>query len=118
VVCAWAKPSASGSKTFWGVSSRPACVSHGKGAKQRYVPITPAMVQELRAWWRTHQNPTLLFPTPGRGWADRTFTLSQSCTSTPAHERELCPKRLPPGPRRLGPGFGADVQPVGPVNRP
>jgi hypothetical protein len=36
------------------------------------------MVEELRVWWRTHQNPTLLFPTPGRGWADRTFTLSQS----------------------------------------
>jgi integrase len=26
----------------------------------------------------THQNPLLLFPSPGRGWADRTFTLSQS----------------------------------------
>jgi integrase/recombinase XerD len=52
-------------------------VREGKGGKQRYVPLTPAMVEELRAWWRTHQNPTLLFPTPGRGWADRTFTLSQ-----------------------------------------
>jgi site-specific recombinase XerD len=36
------------------------------------------MVEELRAWWRTHRNPRLLFPSPGRGWADRTRTLSQS----------------------------------------
>src|SRR5829696_9161685 len=35
------------------------------------------MISELRQWWRTHQNPKLLFPSPGRGWADRTFTLSQ-----------------------------------------
>ena len=33
--------------------------------------VAPAMVEELRQWWRTHQNPKLLFPTPGRGWADR-----------------------------------------------
>jgi len=50
----------------------------GKGGKQRYVPLAPAMVEELRAWWRTHRNPMLLFPSPGRGWADRTRTLSQS----------------------------------------
>ena len=50
----------------------------GKGGKQRYVPLAPAMVEELRAWWRTHRNPMLLFPSPGRGWADRTLTLSQS----------------------------------------
>jgi site-specific recombinase XerD len=35
------------------------------------------MVKELRQWWRTHQNPKFLFPSPGRGWADRTISLSQ-----------------------------------------
>jgi len=50
----------------------------GKGGKQRYVPLAPAMVEDLRAWWRTHRNPALLLPSPGRGWADRTLTLSQS----------------------------------------
>ncbi len=49
-------------------------VKNGKGGKDRYVPISAAMVEELRQWWRTHQNPRFLFPTPGRGWADRTFT--------------------------------------------
>jgi site-specific recombinase XerD len=53
-------------------------IRNGKGGKDRYVPIAAPMVEELRQWWRTHQNPRLLFPSPGRGWADRTFSLSQS----------------------------------------
>src|SRR5207249_1623908 len=42
------------------------------------------MVEELRDWWRTHRNPKFLFPSPGRGWADRTFSLSQSMTHSTA----------------------------------
>ena len=38
------------------------------------------MVEELRQWWRTHHNRKFLFPSPGRGWADRTLSLSQSMT--------------------------------------
>ena len=53
-------------------------IRNGKGGKDRYVPIASAMVQELRCWWLTHQNPEFLFPSPGRGWADRTLSLSQS----------------------------------------
>jgi integrase/recombinase XerD len=53
-------------------------IRNGKGGKDRYVPIAPAMVTELREWWRTHQNPQFLFPSPGRGWADRTLSLAQS----------------------------------------
>src|SRR6266403_4779715 len=30
-------------------------VKNGKGGKDRYVPISAAMVEELRQWWRTHQ---------------------------------------------------------------
>jgi site-specific recombinase XerD len=52
-------------------------IKNAKGGKDRYVPIAPAMVQELRHWWRTHQNRQWLFPSPGCGWADRTLTLSQ-----------------------------------------
>ena len=65
-------------------------VSSGKGGKQRYVPLTPGMVEELRAWWRTHQNPTFLFPTPGRGWADRTLTLSQAMHQNTGPMSESC----------------------------
>ena len=59
-------------------------IRNGKGGKDRYVPIATAMVQELRAWWQTHRNPKFLFPSPGRGWADRTLTLSQSMTQSSA----------------------------------
>jgi site-specific recombinase XerD len=53
-------------------------IRNAKGGKDRFVPILPAMVQELRHWWTVHRNPVWLFPSPGRGWADRTLTLSQS----------------------------------------
>jgi site-specific recombinase XerD len=53
-------------------------IRNGKGGKDRYVPIAAPMVAELRQWWRTHQNQAFLFPSPGRGWADRTLTLSQA----------------------------------------
>ena len=53
-------------------------IRNGKGGKDRFVPITPAMVQELRQWWCTHRNRQFLFPSPGRGWADRTLSLSQA----------------------------------------
>lgn len=52
-------------------------VRNGKGGKDRYVPLCPALVEELRQWWRTHKHPRWLFPSPGRGWADRTESLSQ-----------------------------------------
>lgn len=39
----------------------------GKGAKDRYVPLSVAMVKELRVWWSRHQHPRFLFPSPGRG---------------------------------------------------
>ena len=55
-------------------------IRNGKGGKDRYVPIASPMVHDLRQWWRTHQNPIWLFPSPGRGWADRTLSLSQSMT--------------------------------------
>lgn len=52
-------------------------IRNGKGGKDRYVPLAPPMIAELRHWWRAHQNPKFLFPAPGCGWADRTLTLSQ-----------------------------------------
>ena len=43
----------------------------GKGGKDRFVPLAPVMVQQLRDWWRTHAHPTLLFPGPTCGWRER-----------------------------------------------
>jgi site-specific recombinase XerD len=52
-------------------------VRNGKGGKDRFVPLSPGMVRELRAWWQVHRHPVYLFPSPGRGWKDRKSTLSQ-----------------------------------------
>ena len=37
-------------------------VRSGKGAKERYVPLPTKTLAVLRAHWRTHHNPTWLFP--------------------------------------------------------
>src|SRR5258706_12043278 len=42
-------------------------VRHGKGAKDRYVPLPERTLQLLRHYWTTHRNPVLLFPSPGHG---------------------------------------------------
>lgn len=46
-------------------------VRNGKGAKDRMVPISDLMLQDLRRYWRFHQNPLLLFPNAGRGHNDQ-----------------------------------------------
>jgi integrase/recombinase XerD len=43
----------------------------GKGGKDRFVPLAPAMVEELRDWWKTHRHPHFLFPGPTAGWRER-----------------------------------------------
>lgn len=42
-------------------------VRHGKGAKDRYVPLPERTLTLLRQYWTTHRNPLLLFPSPGHG---------------------------------------------------
>ena len=39
---------------------------HGKGKKDRYVPLPDPTVASLRAYWQTHRSPTWLFPAPTR----------------------------------------------------
>jgi integrase len=43
----------------------------GKGGKDRFVPLAPAMVAQLRDWWKTHRHPAFLFPGPSSGWRER-----------------------------------------------
>jgi len=43
----------------------------GKGGKDRFVPLSPAMVEQLRTWWKTHRHPAFLFPGPTTGWRER-----------------------------------------------
>lgn len=37
-------------------------VMHGKGAKQRLVPMSPRLLEALRSYWRQYRPPTYLFP--------------------------------------------------------
>jgi integrase/recombinase XerD len=40
-------------------------VCHGKGAKDRYVPLPQRTLALLRQYWLTHRHPALLFPAQG-----------------------------------------------------
>jgi site-specific recombinase XerD len=42
-------------------------IHHGKGNKDRYIPLPERTLDILRIFYKTHRNPTLLFPAPGRG---------------------------------------------------
>ena len=41
-------------------------VRHGKGAKDRYVPLPSRTLTTLREYWASHRHPTWLFPATGR----------------------------------------------------
>lgn len=43
-------------------SSRMLIYVHGKGKKDRYVPLSPIALELLRTWWRETRPPDLLFP--------------------------------------------------------
>lgn len=45
-------------------------VRHGKGAKDRYVPLPARTLELLRQYWRQHRHPVLLFPAEGRDHID------------------------------------------------
>lgn len=44
-------------------------VHRGKGAKDRYIPLPAKTLAVLREYWKTHRNPTWLFPATGRDHA-------------------------------------------------
>jgi site-specific recombinase XerD len=41
-------------------------VHHGKGARDRIIPLPESTLASLRAYWKTHRNPRWLFPGRGR----------------------------------------------------
>jgi site-specific recombinase XerD len=49
-------------------------IHQGKGAKDRYVPLPHRTLEILKDHWKTHRNPQLLFPAPGRGQIHMPYT--------------------------------------------
>jgi integrase/recombinase XerD len=47
-------------------SARRALLIHGKGKHDRYVPMSEATLEGLRAHWKTHRSPLWVFPAPTR----------------------------------------------------
>jgi Phage integrase family/Putative transposase len=54
-------------------------VRHGKGAKDRLVPISDRLLTELRGWWRVRRPPLWLFP------GGRTVQQRRRAASLPRH---------------------------------
>lgn len=42
-------------------------IRKSKGGKDRMIPISHAMIEDLRRYWSVHRHPLLLFPNVGRG---------------------------------------------------
>lgn len=55
-------------------------VHRGKGAKDRYVPISQFTIDALRRYWITHRHARFLFPADGRNHTLRPGTISQAKT--------------------------------------
>ena len=53
-------------------------VREGKGGKQRFVPISEAMLMQLRTFWKTHRNSLWLFPAPGRYWKSHNASMNEA----------------------------------------
>ena len=57
----------------------------GKGNKWRNVPITPELLEKLRAFWKQHRNPNWLFPGTGRGWKSSGISLRDAMHRSDHH---------------------------------
>ena len=50
-------------------------IQHGKGGRDRYVPLSPTLLETLRVYWRWMKPKTWLFPGTIAGWrADKPIT--------------------------------------------
>lgn len=56
----------------------------GKGGGDRFVPMSPQMVERLRRWWQEHRHPQWLFPGPGTGWRERGLTATAAAARATA----------------------------------
>lgn len=57
----------------------------GKGGRDRFVPLSVTMVQQLRLWWKTHRHPLWLFPGPGINWRERGLSATAAAARATTH---------------------------------
>ena len=59
-------------------------VAHGKGARERLVPLSPRLLQALRGYWKQVRSPKYLFP--GKTFAAPlcAATIQKSCKAAAA----------------------------------
>ena len=53
-------------------------IRHGKGGKERYVPVSAGMEAQLRRFWYLHYNKLWMFPGLGRGWKSLKITAREA----------------------------------------
>jgi site-specific recombinase XerD len=63
-------------------------IRHAKGGKERYVPVTAAMVEQLREFYRLHRNPQWLFPGLGCGWMREAGSAEEAARKSDHHMTE------------------------------
>jgi site-specific recombinase XerD len=57
----------------------------GKGGGDRFVPMSPRLVERLRQGWRQHRHPVWLFPGPGIGWRERGHSALEAAARATTH---------------------------------
>jgi site-specific recombinase XerD len=57
-------------------------VHRGKGSKDRYIPLAGSTLSVCRALWKTHRNPTFVFPAEGRDHRDGSDSQTPMSIST------------------------------------
>jgi site-specific recombinase XerD len=69
-------------------------IAQGKGQKDRYVMLSPKLLEILRAWWRMRRPRHWLFPGDRPGCPMTTRTVDRACQQ--AHQRCGIPKPITP----------------------
>jgi len=69
-------------------------IEQGKGQKDRYVMLSPKLLEILRDWWRRERPTSWLFPGDRPGQHITTTAVEQACQK--AHRRARIPKPITP----------------------
>jgi integrase/recombinase XerD len=69
-------------------------IQKAKGNHDRYVPLPEATLKLLRLHYKTHRNPMLVFPAPGRGQNDESISTNPTSTQSSKYGDKIICKSL------------------------